>query len=154
MPPCKCGIETGTPPPPIGLQSQHGLAFSLSEPPPGAQEAPAGSGTEEASKGPHAQGTRLNRTGALGPQGLVPSSCAEGVGPPSTARATGRFHQHGEPVQAGRWSSRSAPWPLCGLGLCSRLHFLKPDRSCYLQKVKYLIGIKHCFNNEVEKESH
>lgn len=50
--------------------------FFLSKLPLGAQQAPEGSGAEEASKEPHPQETRLNRTGVLAFQGLVPSSRA------------------------------------------------------------------------------
>lgn len=55
-----------------------------------------------------------------------------GAGLPGGVQRVGLEHgesdsprQHGEPAQAGRWSSCSAPWPLCGLR--SRSHFLKPD---------------------------
>ena len=45
---------------------------------------PGGSGAEEAPKGPQAQGTRLNRAGAIASQGLVPSP-KQGAGPLSTS---------------------------------------------------------------------
>ena len=73
--PGKCGIGTG--PAPFYLTPKSGWAcFSLIKLPLGAQKAPGGSGAEEASKGPHTQGTRLIRVVALAPQGLVPSSHA------------------------------------------------------------------------------
>lgn len=52
------------------------------------------------------------------------------------------------------WSETFLSFAQCTGLLPSPFQSRYLDRSCYLQKVKYLIGIKHCFNNEVEKESH
>ena len=114
LPPGKCGI--GTEPAPCCLTPKSGQArLSFSKLPLGAEEAP---------KGPHAQGTRLNRAGAIAPQGLVPSP---------KQRAGQLSHRLG-PASAGARESRQVELSVCAAALLrSLLPFAFPETGSWCQ---------------------